>query len=74
MQGEPYNLLQLSLREQFSDTLIIVATIANGWEPSYPPTAELYGKGIYQASIVVLEAGSLDRLTEELVKRIVGLG
>lgn len=74
MQGEPYNLLQRSIRERFPDTPIIVGTVANGSGASYLPPAELYGKGVYEESISVLEAGSLERLIEEFTCRIENLG
>ena len=74
MQGEPYNLLQRSIRERFAGTPIIVGTVANGSGTCYLPPAELYGTGIYEESISVLEAGSLERLIEECTRRIENLG
>ncbi len=70
VQGEPYNLLQRRLREEFPHTPIVVATIANGWGPSYLPPKELYGKGIYQESIAWLAPGSLEMLIDDLSARI----
>jgi hypothetical protein len=68
--GEPYNLLQRELRGRFPATPIVIATIANGWGPSYLPTAGTYGKGIYQESIAVLAQGSLEQLIDCLSDRI----
>ncbi|MCA9216963.1 MAG: hypothetical protein KDB27_28035, partial [Planctomycetales bacterium] len=70
VQGEPYSLLQESLRKRFPDNPIIVITIANGWGPSYLPPREIYGEGIYQEVISWLAPGSLERLIEELSNRI----
>ena len=70
MQGEPYSILQTQLRTQFPNTPIIIASISNGWGPSYLPPRELYGKGIYQESIAALAPGSLETLIDTLSKRI----
>lgn len=68
--GEHYSYLQTNLRARFPDRIIVVITLAGGWGPSYVPTRETYGKGIYQESIAVLAPGSLERITEELARRI----
>ncbi len=68
--GEHYQTLQRSLRERFSDRPLIVATVTNGWLPGYLPTAETYGQGIYQESIAVVAAGSLERLIELLAHEL----
>lgn len=73
VQGEPYSFLQRRLRERFPEHPIVVATIANGWGPSYLPPSELYGKGIYQEAISWLAPGSLEALTDELSKRIAAI-
>ena len=70
VQGEPYSLLQRSLRAAFPHTPILVATIANGWGPSYLPPREDFGKGIYQETIAALAPGSLENLIETLTARI----
>ena len=36
---------------------IVIATLANDWQPGYLPTAASYGKGIYQETIAVVGAG-----------------
>lgn len=63
VQGEPYNSLQRNLRQRFPDTPIIVTVLMNSWGASYLPPRELYNTGIYQETIAVLEAGSLERVT-----------
>lgn len=73
VQGEPYSLLQRRIRENFPLTPIVVATIANGWGPSYLPPRETYGTGIYQESIAWLAPGSLETLIDALSARIAGL-
>lgn len=72
-QGEPYSRLQTALRERFPGVPILVCTIANGWGPSYIPPEELYGSGLYQESIAVLEPQSLARIIDEAVSRITRL-
>lgn len=70
VEGEPYHRLQKALRARFPKTPTVIAALANGWGPSYLPPREVYGTGIYQESVAVLEAGSLERLTDELADRI----
>ena len=74
LQGEPYSILQTTLRKRFDRMPLVIATIAGSWGASYLPPADVYDKGIYQESIAVLEAGSLERLMDELVRRIENLG
>jgi hypothetical protein len=64
VEGEHYQLLQRALRERFAGTPIMVMTLANGSRPIYLPTADTYGKGIYQESIAVLAPGCLERLID----------
>lgn len=66
LEAEHYQHLQRSLRERFPGVPLLVMTLANGSRASYLPTKEAYGKGIYQESIAVLAAGSLERLSEEI--------
>ncbi len=68
--GEPYNDLQRSLRERFPRTPIAISVLSGGWGPSYLPTQETYGKGIYQESIAVVERGSLETLVEAVAREI----
>jgi hypothetical protein len=70
VEAEHYNILQRSLRERFPETPIIVATLVNGSRVTYLPPAELYGTGIYQESIAILAAGSLERVIDEIGKAI----
>ena len=48
------------------DKVIIVASIAADWGASYLPPRELYDTGIYQESIAVVAAGSLEQLIESI--------
>lgn len=66
VQGEPYSLLQTSLRRRFAGRPVVVCAIANQIGPSYLPPAELYGTGIYQESIALLAPGSLESLIEAI--------
>ena len=62
LPGELYQVLQTSLRQRFAQTPLVIATIANGWQPGYIPAADAYGKGIYQDEIAAVAAGSLERI------------
>jgi hypothetical protein len=64
VEGEHYQLLQGALRERFPGVPLVVVTLANGSRPAYLPTADAYGKGIYQESIAVLAPGCLERLID----------
>lgn len=70
VQGESYNLLQTELRRRFPEKIIIVASIAADWGASYLPPRELYDTGIYQESIAIVAAGSLEQLIEAVTERI----
>lgn len=70
VQGESYSVLQTALRRRFPDKVIIVATIAADWSASYLPPRELYGTGIYQETIAVVAAGSLEHLIESIAQRM----
>ena len=70
VQGEPYNLFQRELRRRFPNTPIVVATVADSWGASYLPPRELFGSGIYQESIAVLEAGCLEQVIEQAERQI----
>ena len=71
--GEHYSYLQTHLRARFPGRIILVVTLTGGWGPSYLPTRETYGKGIYQESIAVLAPGSLENIAAEIAWRIDGL-
>jgi hypothetical protein len=64
VEAEHYQALQRSLRERFPQVPILVLTLANGGRVSYLPTADTYGKGIYQESIAVLAPGCLEQLID----------
>jgi hypothetical protein len=66
VEDEHYNVLQRALRERFPDVAIVVMTLMDGGRVAYLPTAETYGKGLYQETIAVLAPGSLERLIDEV--------
>lgn len=70
VQGESYSLLQTALRERFPDRILIIASIAADWGASYLPPREVYGTGIYQETLAVVEAGSLELLIESISSRL----
>jgi len=70
VQGESYSLLQTELRRRFPDKILIVASIAADWGASYLPPRELYDTGIYQESIAIAAAGSLEQLIDSIASRL----
>ena len=70
VQGESYSLLQTELRRRFPDKTLIVASIAADWGASYLPPRELYDTGIYQESIAIAAAGSLEQLIDSIASRL----
>jgi hypothetical protein len=62
VSGELYQVLQTTLRAQFPENPLIVATLSDGWQPGYIPTADSYGHGIYQEEIAVVARGSLEQI------------
>ncbi len=66
IQGEHYSVLQKVLRERFPKTPLIISTVASHWGASYLPPKELYDKGIYQESIAITAAGSLEKVIETI--------
>jgi hypothetical protein len=74
VQGESYSLLQTQLRLRFPGTPILVASVAADWGASYLPPASAYETGIYQESIAIVAAGSLEQLIESIAIRIASPG
>jgi hypothetical protein len=70
LAGEYYHALQRALRERFPRHPIVVATVTDGWRPGYVPTAETFGKGIYQESIAAVAPGSLERMIDVLTEKL----
>ena len=70
LQGEPYQQLQIALRERFNSLPLVISTIANEASPAYLPPAELYDTGIYQETIAVLAPGCLEPLIEAISDKI----
>jgi hypothetical protein len=70
IQGEFYSVLQKALRERFPGTPLIISTIASHWGASYLAPKEIYDKGIYQESIAIVAAGSLENVIETIGNKI----
>jgi hypothetical protein len=70
LECEHYNLLQRSLREKFPGVPIVLATLANSSRATYLPTADTYGKGIYQESITVLAPRCLEQVLDTVAVQI----
>ena len=74
VEDEHYNVLQRALRERFPDVALVVMTLMDGGRAAYLPTADTYGKGLYQETIAVLAPGSLERLIEEVAGEMAAWG
>lgn len=70
LEAEHYHHLQKTLRERFPHLALMIITLANGSRPSYLPTRETYGKGIYQESIAALAPGGLEELIHAVGEQI----
>jgi hypothetical protein len=73
VEGEPYAALQRELREAFPGNPVVVITLAGGCRATYLPARDSYGTGVYQETIAVLAAGSLERLTAAVRSELAAL-
>ena len=73
LPGELYQAFQTTLRRRFSKHPLVIATVANDWQPGYVPVATAYGKGIYQDVIASVAAGSLELLIEAVAGKIAAI-
>ena len=74
IEAEHYNVLQRELRRRFSGSALVVMTLMDGGRVAYLPTAETYGKGLYQETIAVLAPGSLEALIDEVAAQLAAWG
>ena len=72
--GEPYNLLQTSLRQRFPERTIVVSPLAGAGAAAYLLPRDRYGKGLYQEEPSSLAPGCLEMLIETIGERIADLG
>jgi hypothetical protein len=70
VEAEHYQLFQRALRQRCAGVPLIVMTLTNGSRPAYLPTADAYGRGIYQESIAVLAPGCLEQLIDAVGEQI----
>jgi hypothetical protein len=68
--GELYQTFQITLRQRFPGSPIVVVTLTGDWQPGYLPAASTYGHGIYQETISAVAAGSLETLIETIAREI----
>ncbi|MEX2176144.1 MAG: hypothetical protein WD872_17410 [Pirellulaceae bacterium] len=75
LPGELYQVFQTTLRRRFPRQALLIATLANDWQPGYLPAAGAYGKGIYQDEIAAVAQGSLEQLIAAVgdeIERLIG--
>ena len=70
LDGEHYNVLQRSLREQFPGIVLVIGTLANGSNVWYLPESSSYGLGLYEEEVSVLAQGSLEQVLESSSRAI----
>jgi hypothetical protein len=70
VEAEPYQQFQVALRKRRPEVPIMVIALTNSRLPTYLPPAEAYGTGIYQETIALLAAGSLETLTQDVGQQI----
>jgi hypothetical protein len=68
--AELYQAFQVTIRREFPDYAVIVATVTNDWQPGYIPPATSYGYGIYQEIIAATAPGSFEALVATVVREI----
>ena len=71
--GEPYSLLQRSLREQFPDLAVMVSPLAGDMPVAYLLTQDSYGKGLYQEEPSSLAKGCLEKLIDAVAEEMKGM-
>lgn len=71
--GEPYNLLQQTLRQRFPDHPVVVTVLAGEPGVAYLLPADRYGQGLYQEEPSILAPGCLETLIEAIAARIADL-
>lgn len=74
VEAEHYNILQRELRHRFPRVALVVMTLMDGGRVAYLPTADTYGKGLYQEKIALLAPGSLERLIDEVAAELSAWG
>lgn len=70
LDGEYYNVLQREIRSRFPQSVIIIATIANGSNLWYLPDRSSYGKNLYQEEVSIVQSGSLELIIESIIETI----
>ncbi|MBI4551610.1 MAG: hypothetical protein HY710_05035, partial [Candidatus Latescibacteria bacterium] len=74
LSGEPYNVLQRTIRAHFPQTPLLVGVLCNQSEVGYLLPQEAYGKGIYQDSAGTLAPGCLERVIETITAQLEAWG
>ncbi len=69
LPGEHYQLLQQRARAATSRP-VMIATLTNGWGPSYLPTRETYGTGTYPETIALVAPGGLEQVIDALERQL----
>jgi len=71
--GEPYNIIQRTLRARFPDVTIVFSPLVGPMNVGYLLEADCYGKGLYQEQPSVLAKGCLEKLIEAVSEKIVDI-
>lgn len=71
--GEPYSLLQVELRQRFSDAAVLLSPISGDHSVAYLLPKDRYGKGLYQEEPSILAPGGLEMVIEALAAKMAEL-
>jgi hypothetical protein len=74
VEDEHYNVLQRELRRRFPGVAIMLMTLMDSGRVAYLPTADTYGKGLYQETIAMLAPGALETLIEAVAEQLTAMG
>jgi hypothetical protein len=68
--GEPYNILQVELRQRFPDIAILFSPVSSDLSVAYLLPADRYGTGLYQEEPSILASGCLEELTDAIAHQL----
>lgn len=70
LSGEPYNVLQRTIRTRFPRTPLLVGVLCNQSHVGYLLPQEDYGKGIYQDAASAVAPGCLEKIMEAIIAQL----
>ena len=71
--GEPYSLLQTTLRQRFPAATLLISPLAGDMQVAYLLPADRYGRGLYPEEPSILAPGCLEQVIDAVGERVEGL-